>query len=734
MAAADLFPDTRDIIHVLTTVPLGGSLDYLLPDDLQVTSGQVVSVPLGGREVLGIVLDQPYGDTKAVSRDKLKEIISIKAARPLPRDLVDMALFMGAYTLSNPASVARMLLSTPAAFDPAPTRNVVIMGDAKATFKATAARQKALAALSTLETPSVAELATAAGVSDGVVRGLIDAGRLALMAVSVDQPFAPPKPDHAGTALNGEQAAAAEAIKTSAREATFAPYLLHGVTGSGKTEVYFDAIADMLRQTEGQVLVMLPEIGLTSQWLSRFQARFGSLPGLWHSGMTMGERRALWRAAHAGDVRVVVGARSSLFLPLPELKLIIVDEEHDPSYKQEDGVSYQARDMAVVRARTASCPIVLASATPALESLANADQGRYKLLRLTERHGAAQLPKISPIDMRKAGLSAQQWLSPQLQAALQERLARSEQSLLFLNRRGYAPLTLCRTCGHRFQCPDCDAWLVEHRFEKRLRCHQCGFEQPTPDSCPACGGEDSLVACGPGVERLFEEVSALFPDARTAVLTSDAHMNTQDLRRVVNRIESGDVDIIIGTQLITKGYHFPALTLVGVVDADLGLRGGDLRAGERTWQQLNQVAGRAGRADKAGSVYLQTYEPEHPVLQALAAGDEARFLALEHEARRQTKTPPYGKLAAVIVSGQHLSAVQKQGQLLARHAPQVDGVQVYGPAPAPLARLRGQHRMRLLLHADKSVKVQPLIRRWVSETPEIKSVRIKIDIDPYSFL
>ncbi|MSP44186.1 MAG: primosomal protein N', partial [Alphaproteobacteria bacterium] len=502
-------------------------------------------------------------------------------------------------------------------------------------------------------------------------------------------------------------------------------------TGSGKTEVYFEAIAETLRQGR-QALVLLPEIALTAQFLHRFEARFGVAPAEWHSQLPESKRRAVWRAVAGGQARVAAGARSALYLPFPDLGLIIVDEEHDAAYKQEEGVIYHARDMAVVRAHLGGMPIVLSSATPSLETMVNAQNGRYAHLILPDRHGGAQLASIEAVDMRHGGLRAGQFLSPRLRQLMAETLARGEQVMLFLNRRGYAPLTLCRACGSRMECPNCSVWLVEHRFHNRLLCHHCGHETPKPQACPACGVSGAMVALGPGIERLAEETAAAFPEFTPALLSGDQDM--EETRRAIAAFTRGETRILIGTQIISKGHHFPRLTLAGVIDADLGLAGGDLRAAERTFQLLHQVSGRAGRAEHPGHAVLQTYMPEHPVMQALISGDQEKFLAAETQARRARGLPPFGRLAALIVSGPDQAEVRQLAALLARHAPQSRGLQVFGPAPAPLALLRGRHRYRLLLTATRQHDVQGLLRQWLGRVKVPRQIRLAVDVDPYGFL
>ena len=718
-----------------------GTYDYRLPAGLDAGPGHFVVVPLGGREAIGVVWD---GDPDpALPAHKLKDVLSVLDAPPMGESLRRFVEWVAAYTLSPPGAVLRMAMSAPAALEPLPAKAgwQAAPGALREDVKLTPARQRVLDLLGPGEVRSGGDLAVAAGVSPGVVRGLADAGLLVPALMPRGAAFPRPDPDHPGPVLGPGQRAAADALRAKAAARDFGVTLLTGVTGSGKTEVYLEAIAECLRQGR-QSLVLLPEIALSAQWLDRFRRRFGvsslargeMCPALWHSELSSRTRRDTWRAIAEGEAPVVVGARSALFLPFPDLGLIIVDEEHETAFKQEDVVIYHARDMAVVRARLAKASCVLVSATPSLETLTNAETGRYAHLHLSERHGSAGLPVVEPIDLRSHPPERGRFLSPLLIEAVKDTLARGEQAMLFLNRRGYAPLTLCRSCGHRMRCPNCTAWLVEHRAQRRLQCHHCGHAEKLPEQCPECAAQGSLTPVGPGVERVLEEVEALFPDARRIVMASDTIAGPAAATAAAEAIAARQVDLIIGTQIVAKGWHFPHLTLVGVVDADLGLAGGDLRAAERTLQLLHQVSGRAGRAEAPGRVMLQTFSPDHPVMRALVSGDVAAFMAEEAAGRRPGHWPPFGRLAALIVSSEDEREADRAARDLGLAAPRLPGIEVLGPAPAPLALLRGRHRRRLLLKARRDVPVQPVLRDWVSRVALPNSVRVQIDVDPVGFM
>ena len=720
------FPRAR----IVTLNAALGPLDYRVPDGVPVQPGSVVVAPLGPRQMLGVAWEPERLPTEEVGDNRLRPLHSVLPVRPLAEPLRRLCEWTADYYLSPLPSVLRMVLPSAAALD-GPRQLTEYRPTGLAPDRLTPQRSQALERLRDRQ-GTIRELADHAAVSDTVLRGLVNVGALEAVAVDSDRSLPCPDPDHARPELNEEQEQAA-AFLTKAISVGFDPILLDGVTGSGKTEVYFEAIAECVRQGK-QALVLLPEIALTEPFLKRFEARFGCAPVAWHSGLRSSERRRSWRGIASGEAAVTVGARSALFLPYAKLGLIVVDEAHEPTFKQEDGVQYHARDTAVMRGKFENIAVVLSSATPAIESRHMVELGRYREVRLEQRFAGATLPDIQPIDLTQDPPLRGRWLAPSLVTELEANLERGEQSLLFLNRRGFAPLTLCRNCGHRFQCPNCTAWMVEHRLMHRLACHHCGHVMPPPRACPECGEEDSLVPCGPGVERIADEVAALFPHARTAIVTSDTIWSPQKAAEFVAAMEGGEIDIVVGTQLVTKGYHFPNLTLVGVVDADLGLAGGDLRAAERSFQQIQQVAGRAGRGDKPGRVLVQTHDPEAPVISALVSGDVAGFYQAETEARQEAAMPPFGRLAAIIVSAEDAGNAEAIAQRISRAAPEVEGMAVFGPAPAPLAMLRGRHRQRLLVHARRSLDVQDVIRDWLAGVEWSAKVRVSVDVDPYSFL
>jgi primosomal protein N' (replication factor Y) len=718
---------------VLLPVPLAGPLDYRVPAGVSVTAGDVVMVPLHGRTLHGVVWDA--APDAALPLARLKPLTPIAGLPRLAPDLRRFIDWVAAYTLSAPGEVLAMAIRAPLLVA-APQKIATgwLPGATLPEAALTPARRRLLDVLADGEPRALADLIREAGVGPGVARAMADRGWLRPVTMSKPEAFDRPDPDHAGAAiLSARQSEAAETLAAGVRARAFAVTLLDGVTGSGKTETYLEAVAEAVRLGR-QSLILLPEIALSAQWLDRFARRFGVPPAVWHSDLTPATRRRTWRAVAEGHAAVVVGARSALFLPFPRLGLIVVDEEHESAFKQEEGVIYHARDMAVVRARLESAPIVLVSATPSLETMTNAEQGRYGRLTLASRHGGAALPRVEAVDLRAQPPERGRFLSPPLIDAITETLARGEQAMLFLNRRGYAPLTLCRHCGHRFACRACTAWLVEHRQRRLLQCHHCGHAEPVPKACPACDAEDSLAPVGPGVERITEEATNLFPDARRLVMASDTIGGPEGAARAAQQITDRAVDLIIGTQIVAKGWHFPHLTLVGVVDADLGLAGGDLRAGERTLQLLHQVAGRAGRAEAPGRVLLQTFSPEHPVMQALISGDIAAFMAAEADGRRPGHWPPFGRLAALIVAGEDMMETDRVAAALGRAAPHGAGIEVLGPAPAPLAMLRGRHRRRLLLKTRRDIMVQPILRAWLGEVAVPRSVRVDVDIDPVSFM
>jgi primosomal protein N' (replication factor Y) len=724
------------LVPVLLPVALDQTYDYRAPEGEAIAPGAFVLVPFGPQTRIGVVWDKAVGeDAKPVAPKKLKTVAAVLEAPPLPALSLRFAEWLARYSLAPLGMAVRLMMGAQSVFEPSKPRfGVRLVAGAVEPPRLTPARARALEVAADGQIRTKAALAAEAGCSTGVIDGLVAAGSLVEVAVP-EKRFPRPDPAAHATTFSDDQLAAVHALRSAVDAASFSVTLLDGVTGSGKTEVYYEAVARAL-EAGRQALVMLPEIALTSQFMTRFAERFGCAPVEWHSALSAPERGRVWRAVATGEARVVVGARSALFLPFDELGLIVVDEEHDAGFKQDDRVHYQARDMAVVRGSLGRFPVVLASATPSIESHVNARTGRYRHVVLPGRFSGIELPEVTAIDLRKAPPEKGKWLSPELVTAVGETLARGQQSLLFLNRRGYAPLTLCRTCGHRIECPQCTAWLVEHRFRRQLNCHHCGFSLPLPEKCANCGAEGALVACGPGVERVAEEVAALFPDARLALLSSDLVPGLTEMRAIIRDIEAGEIDIIIGTQIVAKGHHFPDLSLVGIVDGDLGLaQGADPRAGERTFQLLHQVTGRAGRAFARGRGLVQTHLPEHPVMQAILSGDREAFLAREVETRQRGLLPPYGRLAALVISARDKELAERVAREVRARAPEAHRIEVLGPAEAPIAVIRGRHRWRLLVKAPRDIDVQAYLRAWLGALPPLKGdIRLTVDIDPYSFL
>jgi primosomal protein N' (replication factor Y) len=730
----DFEPDAGaiDRVAVLFPMPLPEPFDYRAPSSWGLVEGAHVIAPLGPNLYRGVVWRVERGAPGAANLKSIEEVAH--AAPPLPEETRRFIDWAGKYVCAPPGLLLRMVLRSPEALEPSPTFAVYAPGP-RFEGRQTEERARVLA-MADEEPATPAALARRAEVSGGVVRGLIRLGALVRLDRMEDEPFAEPVLDQsAGRMLSDDQQRAARKLTDAIARGGFHVSLLDGVTGSGKTEVYLEAVAAALAaDPAAQALVLLPEIALTQAVLQRFEARFRSRPVEWHSAISHKARRRAWREVAAGSARLVAGARSALFLPFPNLKLIVVDEEHDPSYKQDDGVAYQARDLAVARAKQAGAAVVLASATPSLETLVNARTGKYAHVKLPARHGQAMLPDIELVDLRSAPPERGKWISPRLARAAAESLARGEQALFYLNRRGYAPLTLCRACGHKMKAPDTESWLVEHRYTGRLVCHLTGFSMPKPKACPNCLTPEPFTSIGPGVERVEEELRELFPEARITIFSSDTAQSGADVRAIVEAMAVGEIDILIGTQIVAKGHNFPNLTMVGVVDADLGLKGGDLRAGERTFQLLSQVSGRAGRADRPGRALIQTYDPDEALMQALARQDRDGFLAAEARAREEMGLPPYGRLAALIVAAPSDQAANLAAEALGAAAPSADGVDVFGPAPAPLAVIRGMHRRRCLVRADRGVDLSAYLATWVGRVKSPASVRVQIDVDPYSFL
>ncbi|CAK7192497.1 Primosomal protein N' [Commensalibacter sp. Nvir] len=741
--------DCSTIIPVLLPYPFQTPFYYTVPSDLQIIPlgpGNLIKVPLNGRKEIGVVWhDSTLPKTLSIPQDnikkikKFKPILSILPLPPLPLSLLQFVDWVAAYTLSPRGSVLAITLRgiQKIVNEKANPKKGWVISNSKHDLNGiprTKAREKTLAYLKRQQDPKTTlQIVKEAQVSPSVIKNLHQQGILEEKYLAEKSIFQKPNIHFNHITLNAEQQVSTQFLNQKIQENQFSATLLQGITGSGKTEVYMEAIADCINI--GKVsLILLPEIALSSQWINRFEKRFGVKPALWHSDLTEKQRRLTWQAALRNEISVLVGARSALFLPLNNLGLIIVDEEHESSFKQEEGIIYHARDMAIVKATLSKCPIVLVSATPSLETLVNAKQKKYHHLTLTQRHGEARLPNIEIVNMRHDPPNRGLYLSPRLVKATKKILGKKEQILFFLNRRGYAPLTLCRACGFRMECPHCSAWLIEHRAQNKLICHHCDYSIPFPKECPHCLEKESLVPIGPGIERITEEARTTFPDAKILIMSSDTLTSPIATAEAIKLITQHEVDLIIGTQIVAKGWHFPYLTLVGVIDADLGLSGADLRASEKTLQLLHQVSGRAGREQIVGTVMLQSYLADHPVIKALAKNDFDEFMRYEANERKEGFWPPYGRLTAIIISADDEETTKHTAYELSLHSPKIDSVLVLGPTAAPLALLRNRYRQRFLIRSKKNLAIQPVIRQWLSCIKIKKGVKIEVDVDPISFL
>ncbi len=729
-----------DIVKVLIPNVINTGYDYRLTCDADV--GAFVRCTVMNRQYIGVIIG--VGDSN-LDAAKIKTIIEVCNLGRLSQSDIDWIFKMSQWTLMAPGAVLRLIINVPDAFNP-PVVEQLYAYNFDEKCRMTDARQRIADAFQSNDNDAMSanDIVNIAHVNSGVVKTLVKSGILMPLASREKQKNAYDYQYHdtGSVTLNDEQRAAADAIATAIDKNEFSVYLLDGITGSGKTQVYFDSVLRAYNNGKS-VLLMMPEIALTAQFMDRFTKRFGAPPVVWHSNLTAARRRDIWRGVARGDIRIVVGTRSALFLPWQNLGLIVVDEEHDTSYKQEDMGNYHARDMAVLRAKIANFPVVLASATPSFETLHNVAMGKYNRLRLMSRFGGAQLPKIETIDMRTARPESYKVdkdateetsgnLSPALCAEIGDTLAQHKQVMLFINRRGFAPIIQCKKCGWVAECPDCSIGLNYHKHLGKLVCHMCGKMIPMIEKCPQCGNDVSMR--GAGLEKIEQEISAKFPNAKTALVSSDTIMSREALERTVHKMENGEIDIIIGTQILAKGHHFPNLTLVGVVDADMGLFGTDFRAGEHTFQQLFQVAGRAGRGDCPGRVLLQTYQPEHPVITAICAGNRDEFMASDMESRRSAKMPPFGQLIAVVIESDKENTLKKYCAQLSNIAPTLNGGKIMGPIAAQIYQIRNWYRMRFLVSGDARANLQPIVRNWLGKIKQPANVRIKIDVNPQNFM
>ena len=736
-------------VAVLLIGPFNDTFDYLIEENInEISPGQIVLAPFRQRKVVGIIVSE---GSKTVSKSKLKTVIDIYELDPIPLPTIDLISFLANWNCVYKGLVLKMVLSPLEAII-SPQYNKVykynledgLSIDSIDNKKLRSKRKLVLDALvnsdkEVYETFLIQDI----GVSKTILKDMVNKNLIVEKLIKIKPDFSKnfiksndikkenDKP------LNEHQKNAVDKINKSIKKNETDCFLLDGVPGSGKTETYFETVQTCLDERK-QVLILLPEIALTPDWQKRFYNKFNFNPLVWHSDISKKKRKEIWLSALSGTAGVIVGARSALMIPISKLGLIVVDEEHEPAFKQEENVRYNARDMAVYRANRSSASIVLASATPSLETFYNMRMGKYIHLTLPKRATGADMPDIKLLDLKLHPPQKGNWISPLLINQIQDKLLKKEQTLLFLNRRGYAPLRVCNSCGNKVKCINCETWLVEHRLDNLLTCHHCGYSKHISNICEVCGNKDQMKSCGPGVERIEEEVQRLFPEAKSITLSSDTMKNQNLLTNAIEQIKNSEVDIIIGTQMVAKGHDFPKLKLVGIIDGDIGLSGGDLRASERSFQLLQQVAGRSGRhtagTNDKGIVYLQTFDTENPIIKAIAQNNRDDFFEKELISRKNANMPPYGRLAAIILSSKFESNLDSFSSDISRLAPSFKNVKIFGPAPAPMYFLRGKYRRRFLIKSDKTVNIQKVLIDWTKKINKPSNINLNIDIDPFSFM
>jgi primosomal protein N' (replication factor Y) len=748
-------------VEVALPVPLRRRFTYRVREGLDLPLGSRVAVPFHGRKMVGFVLGHPEAAPDGVAN--IKEVAGLLESEPVfPPELLRFLLEAADYYLhplgevlraAAPAMPSERLRAlrddgfleageTLRGAAVATRRVVFVRSTGKAAEGRLGRRQQAVLALLSerVEVPAD-ELREHVGAARAVLRGLAERGLLTLEErdVAADPFFGDSIPLDVPPALHPDQTAAVEQL-VRALDDRGATHLLHGVTGSGKTEVYLRVIAEAQRRGCG-ALLLVPEIALTPQLVGRFRARFGDRIAVLHSGLTDKQRTEAWRGLRKGELQLAVGARSAIFAPVPDLGVIVVDEEHDPSFKQEEGFRYHARDLAILRAHRAGALCILGSATPSVETFHRARAEQIGLSSLPTRATAQALPAVEVVDLRRhgAGPSGHPLITGPLHRALERTLAGGTQAILFLNRRGFAPSLRCGACGEVAQCPACSVGLTEHRRAGSLRCHYCDFSMPSTLRCPSCKHE-ALEPLGVGTEKLEESLAEAFAPARVARLDRDTAAGGRAIEAVLDRLRRGEVDILVGTQMVTKGHDIPTVTLVGVVLADQSLAFPDFRAAERTFQLLSQVAGRAGRGDRPGSVVLQTFQPEHPAIVCAQQHDYARFFETELEHRRELGYSPFGRLVAIRLDHGDETRGRDAAELLASHlrrhpAIRSEVVQLLGPAPAPIARLRARFRFRLLLRSPDRRALRAVARAAADRIDEgLGAARAHVDVDPVSML
>lgn len=720
--------------QILLPIIFDKSFSYYVNDAFNIEVGDVVLVNFMNRNCYGIVTKVEEELEK--SNFKMKTILAKDDELKISPNLIKLIEFAASYNLAPKGLFLKLAISILNSSKIKENSQVFckINKNPPQNVKITPKRQEIIDLFGKKSEILLSEIVNLAKTSSSTVNSLVKNGILTKEIKKIAQKrekFPEIEPNlFKLKELSSDQQNAADFLNKKIAQNQHSVTLVDGVTGSGKTEIYFNVISKILKEKSGQILILLPEIILVNQLIKRFENIFNFKPQIWHSKINNNQKRDIFYALNNGEIEILISTRSAIFLPFSNLKLIIIDEEHEASFKQEDIVNYHGRDMAIARAKFENIPVILSSATPSLETFVNAKSGKYEHLILKSKFFNNKKTQIELVDMKNSDLEKGCFISKELEKEMQNCLENKKQILLFLNRRGYAPLTLCKSCGHKISCKDCSSYMSYHQSLNKLICHHCGSESKFNIACENCEEEDSFVTLGAGVERIHEEVKSLFPLSKTALMTSDSLNNQEESTKIIEKIINNEVDVIIGTQIIAKGHHFPNLSLVGIIDGDSSFNNANLRAGEKSFQLLTQVIGRAGREKHPAKIFLQSYNINNLVFKYIIEQNRDDFFNLEIQNRQIMQMPPFGKMIAIIFISKNEDLAINCGKMIVSHFPNQENIEIFGPAPMPISKIRKNYYYRVLVKSDKKLNIQKLINNIISSFKTPNQVRIKIDVDP----